>query len=112
MSTLANTDIMFQVATYWAPATPNGYGGGTFPEPVQINCRWEFETGLTTDGEGSEIQSTAVVYPDQEVAEDGWLYLGVSAEADPHDEEGAYIIRKFRMIPDQLNELHEYKATL
>lgn len=112
MSTLFNTDLMLQTATYWGLPTPDVYGGGTFPAPVEIACRWEEKTELIRDRDGREVVSMATVYPDRELDEDGWLFLGSSAAADPHEVEGAYQIKSFRKVPDIFNEHHEFKAML
>lgn len=112
MSTLFNTDLMLQTATYWSPPVANGWGGGSFAAPVEIACRWEDKTQLIRDRDGREVVSMATVYPDRELYEDGWLYLGSSAAADPHEVEGAYQIKSFRKVPDMFNEHHEFKAML
>lgn len=112
MAALANTDIMYDSATYWAPSTPDGYGGGTFPAPIAITCRWEDTSELFIDSTGREAQSAAVVYPDQVVLTQGWLYQGTSTEADPHNVLGAFEIKNTRKIGSLDNVLYELKAWL
>ncbi len=112
MAVLANTDLMFQDATYWGAPTPNGYGGGTYPAPVSITCRWEDKPELFTDAQGREQRSSAIVYPDQELVVQGWLYLGTSAEADPHNQDGAFEVKAARNIPSMQNDCYELKVWL
>lgn len=69
--------------TYWAVLDNDGYGGFKFSAPVTINARWEDTVAATFNVKGDAIVSKAVVYVDQDVAEDGYLYNGVSSEADP-----------------------------
>ncbi len=110
MSVLANTDLMFHTATYWAPPTPDGFGGGTYPAPVEIACRWEDKPELFIDAEGREQQSAAVVYPDRELLVEGWLVQGSSAEADPHNAAGAFEIKAARKITSLRNDCFEIKT--
>lgn len=110
--TLANTDLMFQTATYWGSPVPDGFGGGTFPAPIEISCRWEERTQTYIDKDGNESQSAAVVYPDRELDQDGWLFLGSSAEADPHAVSGAFEIRGRRNMPSLDNAMYELKVWL
>lgn len=103
---------MTQTATYWGAPTIDRYGDYSYPAPVQIACRWEDNNEKVTDADGNEFVSRSVVYPEQDLARGGWLYLGTSVEADPHDQEGAYEVRQVRAIPDLRGKLVEYKIWL
>ena len=103
---------MTQTATYWGPMVNDGYGGGTFPSPVSINCRWQDDNQKFVDAEGNERISVSIVYPDTALELGGWLYLGTSADADPHNVEGANEIKQYRSMPDLSGTLVELKAWL
>lgn len=87
-------------ATYWGNPTPDGYGGWSFDTPVVLDpdagtgVRWQDRVELFVDDEGQERRSQAVVYPQQELALNGWLARGSHAAADPHDVDGAVPIRQ------------------
>ena len=105
-------EYMTQTATYWGPGTSDGFGGFSYPAPVPILCRWEDNNERVRDADGNEFVSRSVVYPDRDVDRQGWLYQGTSAEADPHDQAGAYEVRQVRIMPDLSGTLKEVKAWL
>lgn len=107
-----STEYMNQTATYWGPMVNDGYGGGTFPAPAPINCRWQDDNQKFVDAEGNEKVSVSIVYPDTELALGGWLYLGTSAAADPRTVDGAHEIKQYRRMPDLSGDLVELKAWL
>ena len=57
-----------QRATYWAPATVDGFGKKTFAEPVLLSCRWEDRTDLVIQGTEEARPSKARVFLNQAVA--------------------------------------------
>jgi hypothetical protein len=95
-----------QTAVYWATPSADGYGGYTWDNPVEISCRWEDTIQVITDSNGEEIVSRAVVYLDQDVDENGVLFLGSltdldsTQEADPMTADSAYRIRRFDKVPN------------
>ena len=89
-----------QTITYWGPGTPDGYGGYTYPDPIEIKGRWEDRKELFVDAEGNEVRSQAIVYPSQVVELGGYLYLGSSTASDPTTVEGALKIRAARKVPN------------
>lgn len=109
---IANTDLMFQDATYWGPVVNDGYGGGTYPVPVPIKCRWQDTVKKFMDSNGAERISQAIVYPNQAVEIGGWLFEGASVAADPTVITGAIQIKNVRTTPDMRNVLIEVKAWL
>jgi hypothetical protein len=89
-----------QDLVYWAPGTPDGFGGKTFITPVAILGRWEDRTNLFIDSNGNESRSSSRVYLKQDVVLEGYLFLGTSTASDPLTVAGAKEIRDFRKIPD------------
>jgi hypothetical protein len=104
--------IAVQTAVYWGSPVNNGYGGKTFAEGVEIQCRWQ-ETGKETiiTNNGKEYVSNTQVLVTQDLDVEGWLYLGTIAELNtlgfnslikdfkPNQIDGAYQIRRFSKIP-------------
>lgn len=101
-----------QTATYWGAPVSDGEGGKMFAAPVSVSVRWEDSQELFIDAFGKEARSSAVVYGAQVFEFDGYLYLGESTAADPHDVEGAKVIRGFSKIPNIKGNAWEYKAWL
>lgn len=83
-----------QSATYWAPGAPDGFGGKSFSAPVTIKCRWTFKEDMIINDQGDEILSRGFLYSDTVIALGGYLYLGVSATADPTTIQDAFIALK------------------
>lgn len=100
-----------QQITYW-PATPDGFGGNSFTTPQTIKGRWEDHVEETVDGMGNKLISNAVVYLDADVVVGGYLYLGVSAAADPTLVVGTFPIRRFSKTPDIRSASYLRKAVL
>lgn len=101
-----------QTAVYWAAPVPDGYGGLTHNDPVEIACRWQKKTEVVSmlggGRKGEELVSNAQVFTTQDVVEEGYLFLGdlddladlsSSADDDPEDIDGAYKIVKFEKVP-------------
>lgn len=88
-------------ATYWAPSTLNEYGEQSFIAPTQISVRWQSKLELIIDREtGKEIISKAIIYLNQDVTENGFLYLGVSSESNPKSEDASFLIRRVDKTPN------------
>lgn len=94
-----------QTAVYWASPIKDGYGGYTWSDPVEIDCRWVNSTRLITASNGEEIVCRAEVQVKQDLDEQGMLYLGdlddldSSEEADPRTISVAYQIKRFDKVP-------------
>jgi hypothetical protein len=95
-----------QTCVYWANPQDDGYGGKTFDEPVEIVCRWEERVQLVkSEIANTEFISRAVVFINQDVDLNGFLYLGTLDDMDsdsqenPMKQDGAYIIKIFDKIP-------------
>ena len=99
------TKFLKQMAVYWAPGVPDGYGGATFSEGVEIDCRWADSTEVISDGKGNQMVSKAVVMVAVDLEELGYLYLGTLDDLDSADEDdpvnidGAFQIKRFDKIP-------------
>ena len=81
--TTAFTLGLDQSATYWPPATPDGFGGVSYGAPVAINCRWQNRSVLFRSVDGEELTSEAIVYVDRVLASKGLLMLGTHTTASP-----------------------------
>lgn len=100
--------VCLQTAVYWGSPVADGYGGKTFADPVEIDCRWENRVEKITrvgDRLGEEVISRARVFVTQDVEELGWLYLGELDDLDsnpdnPKEIAGAYEIIRFDKIPE------------
>ena len=68
--------VCVQTAVYWGDPTPDGYGGKTYSDPVEIPCRWEDTLEVIKDKRGEEIICKAKVLVTQDLEEGGILCLG------------------------------------
>ncbi len=111
MSHLARN--LTQDITYWPAATPDGWGGITFGTPIPVMGKWVQKSELFRGISGEEEVSKAVVWLDTDVAIGGWLFEGVSEDADPAANVlGASEIRQFYKTPSLRNLDHERRAFL
>lgn len=99
------TSALKQTAVYWGNPTPDGLGGRTFDDPVEISVRWERKQELIIDQNGEEVTSHAIVYVSQDMELGGYLYLGALADLsssteNPQEVDEAREIRRFDKIPD------------
>jgi len=102
-----------QVCVYWGSPQNDGEGGFTFDEPIELFCRWEAMDQIVSDKKGNTITSRAVVYVNQDLVEEGMLFLGTlddlydtyntdnSAGDIPHPKsiDNAYFIKRFQKTP-------------
>lgn len=108
-------------SVYWESLSEDGYGGKTFADPIELDCRWENINQVVTDAKGEEITSRALVFITQDVEEEGLLYHGtlddlyLNSSGDSYmdssgnldsDEyispvtiEGVFIIKRFQKTP-------------
>ena len=68
--------VCIQTAVYWGDPTPDGYGGKTYSDPVEIPCRWDDTLEVIKDERGEEIICKAKVLVTQDLEEGGMLCLG------------------------------------
>jgi len=94
-----------QTVVYWGNPQNDGFGGKTFDAPIEIKCRWEDKYQLLRDDTGNALASRTIVYPNQDLDEEGWLWLGelvtltTAQKLDPQEVDGASIIKKFEKSP-------------
>lgn len=99
--------VCVQRAMYWAPGTPNGFGGFVFPAPVEILVRWSYVKSWNPGTTTQSIEDESEILLTQDVEVGGWLWLGDSAELEikfpgalsPLNVTGAKEIRKFMKTP-------------
>lgn len=98
---------MRQAATYWPPASNDGFGARGAGPPEERACRWQNDAELFRDPEGREVASKAVVYVSAPVEVGGWLILGEYADPVPPAE--ALEVRQIGGSPDlrAVQELHK-----
>lgn len=90
-----------QTLTYWAPSTKTDlYGKPASSTPVQFKCRWEDRREQLKDKKGEELISKSRVFLIEDVEEDGYVFLGVSTEADPTTVKDAWEIQCKARQPD------------
>ena len=97
--TSAYTRNMTQSATYWAPGASNVYGKIAFGSPVIIKCRWQEKAELFKDAQGNQLVSSAIVYPNQALSREGYLFLGESVSTSPRELLGAFEIKQIGSSP-------------
>ena len=97
--------LSVQQCVYWGAPVNDGYGGHTYSTPIEIAVRWEGSTKVITTTKGTEYVSRAEVIVNQDVDEEGYLYLGTLSDlteaqkADPKLVSGAWKIVRFDKIP-------------
>lgn len=95
--------ICVQDAVYWEYTGPDGYGGSTYNDPVEVKCRWAEKQQLVTDNVGREFLSNAELLVTQDMKRLDYLYLGtladIGSEKDPKKVDGAYEIKGFSKVP-------------
>lgn len=106
MSSRSNVLInqLRQTAVLWANPVPDGFGGRSFDDGVEIVCRWEQRQERFTDPMGQEAVSRAVVYVAQDLTVGDYLFLGGlsdldSGEEQPLDRSDAFEVRAFKSVP-------------
>ena len=105
-----------QTCVYWENLGPDGYGGSTWEDPVELDCRWEEVTERFIDANGEERRSQAKVFLGQDVNEGDYLYLGdlddLTSADSPGNTKGAFQVRSFKKVPDLSGTEFERKAWL
>lgn len=112
------TRSLNQIVVYWGNPQPDGFGGHSYDDPVEIDARWQHKQELYTDSTGQEVKSAAIVYAGQDVDIDGYLFLGDLAdlssaeEGDPQTVDGAYRVGAFGKSPSLKATAFERKIWL
>ena len=109
-----------QDAVYWGSPTPNGFGGYTYGDPVDVKVRWsikqeKFLSAHGADNSIEEILSAAVILSETDFEINGRLWLGkvvdLSSDELP-DTNGANTIKGFEKIPTMKADQFLRKAWL
>lgn len=108
---------LIQTAVYWSSPSASGYGGYTYSTPSEIDCRWEKKQILYIDINGQEKLSNAIVYVNQDLDVNGYLYLGEEADLDSsHDNpqiiDNVFRIEAFKKVPNIQGSQYLRKAYL
>lgn len=90
-----------QTAVYWGNPTPDGDGGMTYNDPVEVSVRWDDKFYVLETDEGKRIEIDAVVLVTTDLVMEGMMYLGTlesieesgGTYPDPEDVEGSYEIK-------------------
>lgn len=74
--------ISVQTAVYWGNPQPDGFGGLTFDDPIEIPCRWQSvnvfypASKALSSNFGEFIIITGEILTPVDLEEGGYLYLG------------------------------------
>jgi hypothetical protein len=79
--------------TYWDPNGHDRYGKTLFQAPVHLKGRWEDRTEVVMGKNSQDVTSRSRVYLVQDVDLDGFLFYGISNDADPTILDGAFEIQ-------------------
>jgi hypothetical protein len=94
-----------QIAVYWSRLGTDGFGHPTWNAPVEIPCRWEQSPKEFIAPNGTKVVSSCVVLVNQDLDIGGVLMLGALYsdlnESSPKENEGAFEILQFDMIPNR-----------
>lgn len=94
-----------QTAVYWGNPQDDGYGGKTYDDAVEINCRWEDKQQLMADDNGEQLLSRSIVFTNIELDYNGLFYNGSINDLDsdeienPRTIENICIIRRVEKTP-------------
>lgn len=98
-----------QCVTAWNAPVNDGFGGFSFAAPASMAGRWQDVQEIFTNPAGEEQLSSAIVYPAEDVAIGGYLYLGESAASDPTTVSGARRVEQFAVSPSMRAREGEYE---
>ncbi len=98
--------------TYWAPSSRDSYNKITYVSGEVILGRWEEVRERFMGTRGEELISAAIVHVKQDLLEGGYVFEGVSTQADPKDQDKAYSIRAFEKTKDLAGVVVVRKALL
>lgn len=105
-------------AIYWGNPVPNGTGGQTYDDPIEIDCRWETISLVEIHYKDTQLMARHEVFLDRDVDEEGMMMLGQLADLDsayydtPDDLEDAYRIVRFDKIPNLRGNKYTRKCYL
>ena len=98
------TRMVKGTCVYFSRTSNDGFGGSTFADGVEIDCRWEDVQTLFVNELGVEIMSKSTVYVPQDMIPGDYLYNGELSEITPSDNpqeiDGAKEIGGFDKLPN------------
>lgn len=111
-----------QTVVYWGNPQPDGYGGYTYDDPIEISCRVEEVTEVIRSTMDEEIISRAAMYSDRRLDRGGYVYVGtlddsiidaLDSDADPKELDNVMVVLANEKVP-RLTRSSEsmYKAYL
>lgn len=71
-----------QTIVYWGNPVPDGYGGYTFDDPIELECRVEEVTEVIRSTMDEEIISRATVYMDRRLDRGGYVWVGTLDDSE------------------------------
>ena len=77
--------VCVQKALYWGNPTPDGFGGKTYDDVIEIKCRWDDKQELILNKEGKEVMSNAEITVIDELSMDGLIKLGTYEDITEED---------------------------
>lgn len=93
-----------QTAVYWAPSTPDAYGGTVYASPVELAVRWEDGQYQVFTEEGEEVTVNNHVICLQDLELGGLLWKGAIADwtggTPTPATDDVYRVRKTGITPD------------
>ena len=94
--------MLKQPAVYWQFRRFDEAGNPDVFPPIEIKCRWEDIRTAYTSGSGENVLSKATIYVDRDVTLDGFLWLGLKADAPfhPKDIAGPVQIKHVEKLPN------------
>lgn len=104
----AYTHNMSELVWYWPRVGTGDFGEIEYGEPEERMVRWQDTTEVVTDADGRQIVSSAIVYVDRPVAEQGKMQRGVDCPDDQPPPEAREVIRVGQSPSlDQTTVLHK-----
>ena len=96
--------VCVQTAVYWGNPQPDGFGGSTFDDPVEIPVRWEEKMQTITGTDGKEFVSSTEVLVTDDYDLGGFLMLGSLNDLESSGTESSDVIS-----PLELSNTYEIK---
>ncbi len=106
------TKYLKQRATFWESTGVDNSGDPSFATPRTIKVRWEERQTVFTNAAGEEASAGAVIFVKEDMKAGDFLFLGVSATADPTTVTAAREIQGWSKIPQLAGAAFERVAFL
>lgn len=113
---MSYTSLQTEDAVYWPPGQPDGFGQTVPEDAVELKVRWQDDQRRRVDATGVEFISQAIVYCNQQLAYNGWLWYGKLEDAEypsaPRKQLGAYQIKAIERSQNPSGLIVVYKHIL